>query len=184
MKISSILLINFIVSIVINGQNVDFKYVHSFLKKEVKQLQAEGIDTIFVYHSYCTGCETRPKSSEECNGFINARVVWKKDSKDYSKQIYCDGRKSNPTETYSEAFKFFIKNTKLLTDKRLLPKGQFYPPVPVHHNGEDFYLVINGKWYNTNLREPQRENINWKKYSWIEPTFKLSDLNKIEVNKK
>jgi hypothetical protein len=31
---------------------------------------------------------------------------------------------------------------------------------------------------------PQRENKHWKQYSWIEPTIKLSDLNKAEVDKK
>jgi hypothetical protein len=184
MKVIPILLVTLIVLIVTKGQNVDLKYVHSSLKEEVRKLQAEGVDTIFVYHSYCTGCETQPNSSENCNDFIEARVVWKKDSKDYAKHIHYDGRKGKVTETSLDAFKFFIKNIKLLTDRRPLPKGQFYPPVPVHHYGEDFYLVINGKWYNTNLREPQRENKDWKKYSWIEPTIKLSDLNKLEVNRK
>jgi hypothetical protein len=183
MKIIPILLLTLLITIVTNGQNVNLKYVHSSLKGAVKELQAEGIDTAFIYHYYCAGCETA-NSTANCNGFMDARILWKKQGKAYTSIIFCDHKKTKPILTTSKAFDFFLNNVNVLTERKPLPKGRFYPPVPVHHFGEDFYLVINKKWYYTNLRMPQRENKHWKQYSWIEPTIKLSDLNKAEVDKK
>lgn len=183
MKAVCILLLTLLITIVTHGQNVDLKYVHSSLKKAVKELQAKGIDTVFIYHYYCAGCETA-NSTANCNGYMDARILWKKHGKLYMRKIYCDDKETKPVLTTSKAFDFFLNNVNVLTERKPLPKGKFYPPVPVHHFGEDFYLILNKKWYNTNLRLPQRKNKQWEQYSWIKPTIKLSDLNKAEVNKK
>ena len=183
MKTISILLLTLLITLITYSQNVDLKYVHSSLKQAVKKLQVQEIDTIFIYHSYCTGCEIS-NSTTNCNGFMDARILWKKQGKSYSQNIFCEGKKTKPRLTNSKAFNFYLNNINALTERRPLPKGRFYPPVPVHHDGEDFYLIIKQKWYSTNLLSPQRKNKHWKQYSWIEPTIKLSDLNKADVNKK
>ena len=181
-RILSLLLIFLIKFNLAYSQSFNLEEVHPLLLNAVNKLQAEGIDSIFIYHSYCTGCDS-PEQGKNCKEFLAARLVWKKNGEGFSKLIFCDGREENPKLCSLNAFDFFLKNQSQLTGRKLLEKGRFYPPVPVHHKGENFYLVIQREWVYTNLLESQKSNVEWRKYSWIKYAFKLSDLNKVEIEK-
>ncbi|WP_066624693.1 hypothetical protein [Rufibacter roseus] len=151
-------------SIISYSQNADLENIHPSIRKVVTTLESEGVDTMMVYYQYCVGCHSL-NSSKECNDFLTARIIWKKSGKDFTQRVNCSKADSETSQTDSEAFKYFLENRLILAGRKPLAKGKFYPPLPLHYFGEDFYLKIGKGWYATNLHEDQMESKEWEKYS-------------------
>lgn len=171
-RILGILAIAFLIGTKSYSQNADLENLPPTIKDAIVTLQSKGIDTIMVYHSYCIGCETLG-TTKECEGFGSARILWKKNGKDFSQRVYCSKAPSEVSETNSLAFKYFLENRQTLSERKPIAKGKFYPPLTVHYFGEEFYLSIGKKWYFTKLHDDQKESKEWKRFSWILPTLRL-----------
>ncbi|MGV3588358.1 MAG: hypothetical protein ACO1OF_15245 [Adhaeribacter sp.] len=158
------------------------------LLENVRELREQKVDTIYTYLRYCTGCETA-NAPEECQGFLGARVVWKKDGKTYSKQIDCNNTKVSIKESASLALNYFIKHSAEVTAREPVQKvkGKNGTTVvymvnrgPVHHFGEQFTLILKEDVYTSSLTEFLKEGANNSKYGWVKATNKLAQLEKKE----
>jgi hypothetical protein len=164
------------------GQPVGAAYVHPFILSAVKSLHGEGVDSIYVYHSYCIGCESAAPVSELCEGFIQARIVWIQRGSTFTRNVYCDSTSQERKEIKSQVLDYYLRNTDILTERNT-KKTRFLPPTLSHDQIEEFILIINDKWYHTQLTATQRKEKLWQEYSWIKPTILLSDLNREEIQK-
>ncbi len=162
------------------GQVENVGSFHPALQKALKDLRNDNVDTVFTYHSYCTGCETLG-AKQDCEGYIDAGIIWSKNGKTFSRTIFCDQRESKTEQRNSEALAYFIANRLRITTRKPLPNQQFYPPLSVHYDAEDFSLFLNGELFEVRLFKEQKEERVWRKYSWIKPTMILAELYKKEM---
>ena len=161
------------------GQAKEIEFSYPALKHAFEVLRKENIDTIFTYYSYCTGCDDLSET-KDCQGFIDAKIVWKSEGKTFTKKVSCDKMNFGIKLGNPEALQYFIENRQVLTSRKPLPNQKFFPSLSVHYEAEDFTLFLDGEVYETRLLKEQKEEKIWRKYSWIIPTITLAKLNKKE----
>ncbi|QNF34033.1 hypothetical protein HUW51_15370 [Adhaeribacter swui] len=161
------------------GQVDNLDSFHPSLRKVLENLRKDNVDTILTYHYYCNGCETLG-AELDCEGFIDAGIIWRKNGKTFTKTIFCDQKESKVEQKNSEALEYFIANRIQITTRQPLPNQKFYPPISVHYDAEDFSLFLNEELFKVRLFKEQKEERIWRKYSWIKPTLMLSELYKKE----
>ncbi len=162
------------------GQNREDLPLHIALEKAVDDLRKQQVDTIYTYYRYCSGCDSGRDEKPECEGFLEARVVWQSKGKALYQTVDCNGRISLAKPVESKALAYFIANRQVITQRKSLPKDQFYPALAAHFEAEEFTLIVKDKAFQTTLTEEQREDKLWDRFSWIKPTRQLAKLNQKE----
>lgn len=160
------------------------------IKEKVLELRRQGVDTIYTYYHYCTGCYTTIDSME-CDGFLAAQIVWRMNGKTFSRKVNCKNSEFVIKESTFDALAYFIRNEKKITHrpkpKRVAQDGKTFVIMPykgpVHHVGEQFHLIMGNKVYSSTLTEYLRDNVEKTKLGWVNATMKLADLNKEELTK-
>jgi hypothetical protein len=159
------------------------------LQENVRELKEQKVDTIYIYYRYCTGCEM-PTEPEECQGFLDARVVWRKEGKTYSKRVDCKNTKQEVQQSSSLALDYFIDHSVEITNSELIRKTKgdkgkvvYLQRGPVHHHGEQFTLILKDDVYTSSLTDYLKENAEKTNSKWVKATSKLADLNQKDENK-
>ncbi len=158
--------------------------IDPFLRQEIKSLQKQHIDTIITYLYYSIGSEVfQNEHNTTCDQFITTWIFWCKNGRYLAKQVDCRREISEqPIRSISsKPFEFFTLNKSLILANRNLQKGQFYPPIPVHHYGEEMVILINKEINFIDIAETQRTENIWSKYEWVEPSIQLIDLTVNEI---
>lgn len=153
------------------------------LQENVRELREQKVDTIYTYYRYCTGCEM-PTEPEECQGFLDARVVWRKEGKTYSKRVDCKNTKQDVQQSSSLALDYFIDHSIEITNSELIRKIKdekskvvYLQRGPVHHHGEQFTLIQKKDVYTSSLTNYLKKNAEKTSSKWVKATSKLADLN-------
>lgn len=156
------------------------------LQENVRELKEQKVDTIYTYFRYCTGCEM-PTELEECQGFLDARLVWRKEGRTYSKQVDCKNTKAGVKVSASLALDYFIDHSGEITDKEQsrsvtskIGTVVYFHRGPVHHYGEQFTLILKDNVYTSSLTDYLKENAGKTKFGWVKATTKLAELNQEE----
>lgn len=158
------------------------------IKYDLNKLKEAGIDTFLVYYLEIGPWSNLPDS---CNEVPSVWFLWQKNGSYFVKKSICDSIKSNEAKQMSSVpINYFTKHItefKNELEKRQLYLKQhiFLPPIPT--DGEWEHLIFMTPQTNIQLglsghqRPENYYGINWKSFSWIDPTIKAIDTIKYEL---